>query len=64
MDLVEDMGTIIDNILTLYEDVLTDGILRIAANSPFTIVEIPEADRDPEMPIRLVPALKTIPPSA
>ena len=59
LDLVQDMSAIIENLLTLYEDVLSDGILRLAPASPFTIVEIPEAERNLEMPIRLVPSLKT-----
>jgi hypothetical protein len=64
VSMVEDMGAIVADILTLYEDVLCNGILRLAPHSPFTIVEIPEAERDPAMPLRLVPGVKGFAPSA
>ena len=63
-DILNDMDSTIDHTLTLYEDVLVDGILRIARDSVVTIAEIPVAERDAEMPIRFIPALKSLPPSA
>lgn len=48
-----DMMIVTDNLLTLFEDVLTDGLLRLQPNGPFVIYEVPEAERDPAMPIRL-----------
>jgi len=57
-EILEDMAGIIESILMLYEDVLVDGILRLHPQSPFTITEIPEHDRNSSMPIRLVPTLK------
>ena len=64
VDMTEDMERISEQVLTLYEAVLVDGVIRSAPNSPFTIVEIPEAERDPVMPIRFVPTVKGLPPSA
>jgi len=39
-------------LLTFYEDILIDGLERLATNGPFAIYEIPEPERDPSEPIR------------
>ena len=48
-----DMRVLADNLLTFFEDLLTDGLIRSAPGAPFSIREIPLADRNPEFPIRL-----------
>lgn len=52
-----DLDAIADNLLTLFEDILTDGLLRLGPAGPFTIVEIPAANREPKCPMRLSVAL-------
>lgn len=46
------------NLLTLFEDLVCDGLVRLAPDAPIVIYEIPEADRDPTMPIRYRVGLK------
>lgn len=50
--LLQDMSWIANNLLTFFEDILIDGLHR-QSQFPLTIVEIPEAERDPACPIRL-----------
>lgn len=50
--IANDMPVLIDNLLTLFEDILTDGLMRLQPNGPFVIHEVPEAERDPANPIR------------
>jgi hypothetical protein len=52
------MDIIANNLLTLYEDLLIDCLLRRQGDGPFCIVEIPDADRDPTCPYRLTVAIK------
>jgi hypothetical protein len=56
--IADDMDTIANNLLTLYEDLLIDCLLRRQGDGPFCIVEIPEADRDPDCPYRLTVGIK------
>ncbi len=51
--IANDMPILIDNLLTLFEGILTDGLMRLQPNGPFVICEVPEGERDPAMPIRL-----------
>ena len=51
--IVNDMPVLVDNLLTLFEDILADGLLRLQPTGPFVIHEVPEEERDPDMPIRL-----------
>jgi hypothetical protein len=53
-----EMETWNHNLLTLFEDLVCDGLERLTPDSPFVIYEIPEADRDPAMPIRYRVGLK------
>ena len=53
-----DMAVINDNLLTLFEDLLCDGLLRVAPTGPITIYELPAAQRDPSMPVRFKVGLK------
>lgn len=50
--IVSDMTMIMDNLLTLFEDILTDALTRLAPDGPMVIYEVPEAERDPKMPVR------------
>jgi hypothetical protein len=54
--IVHEMETFQQNLLTLFEDMLV--VFLLAAESPFTIYEVPEAERDPMMPKRLGVTLK------
>ncbi len=51
--IADDMKAIQHNLLTLYEDILVDLLLRTAPNGPLVIYEIPEVDLDPLRPVRL-----------
>jgi len=62
--IADDIEAIQHNLLTLYEDILVDLLLRTAPNVPFSIYEIPEAERDPAKPIRLRVGLSSTLPSA
>jgi hypothetical protein len=61
--IADDMKVIQHNLLTLYEDILVDLLLRTAPNGPLVIYEIPEADRDPSRPVRLRVGLSSALPS-
>ena len=50
--ILQDMEWIANNLLTFFEDILVDGLLR-HSQFPLTITEIPEAERDPGCPVRL-----------
>ena len=56
--IADEMDTVADNLLTLYEDLLIDCLLRRQGDGPFHVVEVPEADRDPDCPYRLVLGIK------
>jgi len=43
VNVAEDMKAIMDNLLTLYEDILVDGLERLRPGGPFVVYEIPEA---------------------
>jgi hypothetical protein len=47
------MNTFAENLLTFYEDLVVDGLLRRKGDLPLGIVEIPEVDRKIEFPMRL-----------
>lgn len=57
--IAHDMPVLIDNLLTLFEDVLVDCLLRVQPDGPLVIYEVPEDQRDPNMPIRLRVGLAT-----
>ncbi|KAF0209030.1 MAG: hypothetical protein FD171_671 [Actinobacteria bacterium] len=48
-----DMIAIMDNILTLFEDLLCDCLLRLPSPLPLVRYEIPEDQRNPSAPMRL-----------
>jgi hypothetical protein len=50
--IADDMETVMHNLLTLYEDLLCDSLLRLPSPIPLALYEIPEAERDPQVPIR------------
>lgn len=52
-----------DNLLTFFEDVLSTLLLLLPNPFGLTIREIPESERNPENPIRLVPDLSGVPSS-
>ena len=52
VNLADDLESTMDNLLTLYEDILLDGLFRLYPNSPFTFEEIPAEERDLQKPVR------------
>lgn len=54
--LVPEMEILQHNLLTLFEDLLATALVGL--ESPFTIYEIPEKDRDPDIPKRLAVTLR------
>jgi hypothetical protein len=48
-----EMDIFADNLLTLYEDIVVDSLMRRRDGFPIQIVEIPEAERVKGFPIRL-----------
>lgn len=50
--IASDMAVIVDNLLTLFEDLITDALTRLAPNGPIVIYEVPAAERNPKMPVR------------
>lgn len=52
VSIAEDMQVIMDDLLTLYEDILIDGLERSRPDGPFVIYEVPEGERDAAQPIR------------
>jgi hypothetical protein len=55
--IAHDMSVIMDNLLTLFEELLVDGLMRLAPNGPLVIYEVPEDQRDPMCPVRLMVTL-------
>ena len=62
--IVPDMQTMVDNLLTFYEELLAGLLMKLEGPSWLQIVAIPEADRDPAMPIRLRAVPYSLPPEA
>ena len=52
-DLLADIETAMDNMLTLAEDVLVACITKTAKSSILEFTAIPEKDRNPNYPIRI-----------
>jgi hypothetical protein len=50
--IADDMETVMHNLLTLFEDLLCDSLLRLPSPIPLAVYEIPEVERDPQVPIR------------
>jgi hypothetical protein len=50
MSVAVEMEALNHNLLTLFEDLLCDGLERLIPNGPLMIYEIPEAHRDPAKP--------------
>jgi len=57
--ILPEMFTMINNLLTFYEELLAGLLLKLDGTSWLQIIEIPDAERDPVTPIRLrvVPAI-------
>ena len=50
--IADEMSVIMDNLLTLFEEFVVDGLMRLFPDGPLVIYEVPEAERDPKMPVR------------
>jgi hypothetical protein len=53
-----EMDAILQNGLTLFEDLLCACLEKVQPQGPFLIIEVPDDQRDPKMPIRLRVALR------
>jgi len=54
-----DLPVILENILKFSEDLLAVSLIQIGSKLPLVIYEIPEEERNPEMPIRLKVTVNT-----
>lgn len=59
--IADDMATIVDRTLVLYEDLLCACLLNAGSVFPVMFVEIPEPERDPVKPFRLRVSLRQPP---
>ena len=57
-----DMGTVTDNLLTFYEELLVVSLLKVNRSPIITIAEIPESSRREEAPLRFKVTLTHLPP--
>jgi len=53
MSIIDDMETTIDNLLRFSEDILTGYLSMLPHKFPLVFIEIPENERNPDMPVRI-----------
>lgn len=61
--ILPEMALVANHLLHFYEELLAGLLIRLEGASWLQIVEIPEAERDPSMPIRLLAVPRVLPPA-